>query len=252
MDNLSGVLPLTGSDNSAAEQRLPRLLITAGPTHEAIDSVRYLANRSSGRLGIAIAEEAASRGWPTTLLLGPTALGCSDTHVRTIRFVSTADLGDLLAEHAPSCDSLIMAAAVADFRPAPGTEAGAAKVRRNEDGFTLHLEPTPDLLAAAAENRSPGQCFVGFALEPRESLLASARAKLLRKGVDLIVANPLETMDSEAIEATLLESDPVHPDAPRIVDSTPGPIAKSAFARWLLDRLCGRLIGDPEHGSRTV
>jgi len=221
----------------------PRLCITAGPTHEPIDEVRYLANRSSGRLGIALAEAAVNRGWPTTLLLGPTLLGSSDTRITTHRFSSTADLGALLDRFAPECDCLIMAAAVADFRPIidPGTPP---KIRRRDGKrLTLELEPTPDLLARAASNRHPGQCLVGFALEPRKTMIESAREKLRRKGVDLIVANPLETMDSQSIEAALIGND---------AETAPGRLPKSEFAIWLLDRIEERLARVGSQGSRTV
>ncbi|MCB9847691.1 MAG: phosphopantothenoylcysteine decarboxylase [Phycisphaeraceae bacterium] len=228
----------------------PRLCITAGPTHEPIDGVRYLANRSSGRLGIAIAQAAADRGWRTCLLLGPTPLRCSDTRVETIRFSSTSDLEALLADQAPRCDCLIMAAAVADYRPLrkPGAPV---KHRRMKQNWILELEPTPDLLAHVAAGRRPGQLLVGFALEPRETMLEAAGAKLARKGVDLIVANPLETMDSDQIEATLLE--PGKPGAdPVVAGSTPGKITKTYFAIWLLDHLSVRLAGAGGSESHRV
>lgn len=211
-----------------------RMLITAGPTHEPIDSVRFIANRSSGRLGVAIADAAAGRSrpggpsWEVTLLLGPTPLTPSDPHVRVRRFLTTADLQALLDQEAPRCDVLIMAAAVADFRPrsVPGADQG--KVQRSEGPLTLTLEPTPDLLAAASARRRAHQFIVGFALEPRDRLLESARAKLVRKRLDLIVANPLETMDSPEIDATIL-------DANGPVSRASGPVAKETFARTLLD-----------------
>src|SRR5262245_55498974 len=92
-----------------------RLLITAGPTHEPIDAVRFLGNRSSGRLGVALADEAAGRGWTVTLLLGPVSRTPSDSRVRVVRFRTCTDLEGLLAEAAAGCDVLIMAAAVADY-----------------------------------------------------------------------------------------------------------------------------------------
>jgi phosphopantothenoylcysteine decarboxylase/phosphopantothenate--cysteine ligase len=203
-----------------------KLLITAGPTHEPIDEVRYLANRSSGRLGVAIADAAARRGWRVTMLLGPTHLSPSDTSVTLHRFRTAADLEALLREHAPHCDLLIMAAAVADYRPA---RAGTGKIERTDRPLTLTLEPVPDLIAACARAKRPEQRFVGFALAPREGLLDAARAKLERKGLDAIVANPLETMDGGTIEGALLTAEGV--------EETPGAVAKEAFAEWLLDRL---------------
>ncbi len=218
----------------------PRLLITAGPTHEPIDRVRYLGNRSSGRLGIALAEHAADTGWHTTLLLGPTPRTPRSplhSHLHLHRFQTTADLETLLGVHFPLCDCLIMAAAVADYRPKQCQPASAdGKLRRENQGLTLHLEPTPDLLAGCAAARKPGQTLVGFALEPRSRLLASATDKLTRKGLDLIVANPLETMDSDTIEATLL-CRAAAPGTPPSADATPGPVTKEDFADWLLARI---------------
>lgn len=212
-----------------------RVLITAGPTHEPIDAVRFLGNRSSGTLGVALALAAAERGHSVTLLLGPTAMGLTDTRVRLRRFRTAADLEALLKEEAPACDLLIMAAAVADYRPVtpPGLDPATGKLRREDKRLTIELEPTADLLAGCAARRKPGQQIVGFALEPRERMLASARAKLERKKVDAIVANPLETMDAPTIEATLVRADGAD-------ERTDGPIDKARFADWLLDRLLGK------------
>lgn len=209
------------------------LLITAGPTQEPIDDVRFIGNRSSGRLGVDLACEGAARGMETTLLLGPTCLSVDDTRVRVVRFRTTAELQALLASHLPESDALVMAAAVADYRPVPPTAAEGApprKLRREQRRLTLELEPTPDLLAGCAAARRPGQLLIGFALEPRATMLDSAREKLVRKNVDAIVANPLETMDAPTIEAHLVRRD-------GRVDSTNGPIDKRAFGAWLLDRL---------------
>lgn len=218
-----------------------RLLVTAGPTHEPIDAVRYLANRSSGRTGLAIADEGARRGWAVTLLLGPTHLGPTHAQIRTRRFQTTADLEMQLAEESPRTGVLIMAAAVADYRPtpivqvssgAPSSDSPTGKMERSDDGLTLHLQSTPDLLAQCAARRVAGQLFVGFALQERADLERSARAKLARKNIDLIVANPLETMDAPTIEAVVLGRPGLcEPD--RWV--TPEPMPKAAFARWLLD-----------------
>lgn len=208
-----------------------RVVITAGPTHEPIDAVRYLANRSSGRLGEALAEEAARRGWDVTLLLGPVERSANYTRVRLARFTTTADLQTLLREHVPACDLLIMAAAVADYRPV--ASATDEKIQRSGGTFNLSLEATPDLLAEVAASRRPGQTLIGFALEPSDRLEESARRKLERKRVDAIVANPLETMGSDLIEASVLWSD-------GRVDSTDGAIPKVDFAAWLFDHIESR------------
>lgn len=205
-----------------------RVLITAGPTHEPIDAVRYIANRSSGRMGIALAEAAETRGHRTTLLLGPSPLCPPEgTAIRTIRFRTTADLEGLLADEWPSHDVLIMAAAVADFRPAAPARDG--KLRRQGERMSLELEPTPDLLAGLAGSTRPDQRVIGFALEPADELAASAREKLSRKGLDAIVANPLETMDAEDVTATLILRDGTAIEAPP-------DLPKAAFASWLLDQ----------------
>ena len=233
----------------------PRLLITAGPTHEPIDAVRYIGNRSSGRLGIAIADAAADRGWAVTLLLGPTHLLPTNSAVIVRRYRTCADLGALLEACQPRCDLLIMAAAVADYRPkvphaqldtklrrldqthdTPSSESSSSSTpptssgQANHPARTLELEPTEDLLAACAARRRPTQLLVGFALEPRAALRQSARAKLDRKHIDCIVANPLETMESDTIEAVLI-------DRWEHETATPGRLPKPLFAQWLLDRL---------------
>lgn len=223
--------PRRGSSRADAGPGATRLLITAGPTHEPIDDVRYLGNRSSGRLGIALADAAAARGLHVMLLLGPTHRTPSDSRVQVERFQTTSELESLLDRQFARCDVLVMAAAVSDYRPVVDAATLAladGKLRRAPEGLTLRLEPTPDLLAECAGRRRAGQTVVGFALEPRARLLESARSKLARKRVDLIVANPKETMDAEGIEATVLGADGTE-------RATPGVIAKEAFAGWLLD-----------------
>ncbi len=208
-----------------------RLLITAGPTHEPIDAVRFLGNRSSGRVGAAIADAAAAKGWHVRVLMGPTPTRPDAGRVEVIPFRSTADLGTLLDENLGWCDILIMAAAVSDYTPDIRPDARSGKWRRGEGPVTLRLVPTPDLLARCAQRRREGQILVGFALEPRNRLTDSARAKLERKDIDYIVANPLETMDADSIAATLFRR------GGQAVSSTDGEISKAEFASWLLDLL---------------
>lgn len=205
-----------------------RILITAGPTHEPIDAVRFIGNRSSGKLGIALAREAAARRLDVTLLLGPV---CADAPagLAACRFRTTADLQALLRTHGPRADVVIMAAAVADYRPKQVQID--SKIKRAAAGLTLELEATPDLLAELGSNRREGQRLIGFALEPRERLVESAKNKLERKRVDAIVANELETMDSETIRATVFTKT-------GSID-TPGMLHKAAFAPWLLDVIAG-------------
>ncbi len=216
-----------------AEERV--LLITAGPTHEPIDAVRYLANRSSGRLGIALAAAGRAAGWRVVLLLGPTVLKPPDG-VEVACFSSSAELAALLDDRFPACDVLIMAAAVADYRPRHVVDR---KLARTGERLVLELEPTPDLLAACAARKSETQRIVGFALEEAAALPERARAKLVQKQVDAIVANPLETMDAADIRAAVFTASG---EALRPPGGEAG-ISKDAFARWLvgqLDAITGR------------
>ncbi|MGH7243578.1 MAG: phosphopantothenoylcysteine decarboxylase [Phycisphaerales bacterium] len=212
----------------------PRLLMTAGPTHEPIDSVRFIGNRSSGRMGVALAEAAVARGWSVTLLLGPGTCESSDPAIDVVRFRTCADLQSLLQAHAPKADVLIMAAAVADYRPKPNPAMSGGKFRRTNAPLILELEPTPDLLAGISGTRRPDQLFVGFALEPREELLESAQRKLVKKKVDMVVGNPLATMDSDTVEAMVLYKDGRRADTPRLM-------TKRTFAPWLLDLVANEL-----------
>jgi len=214
--------------------RARRLLITAGPTHEPIDAVRYLANRSSGRLGVCLAQAAREAGWSVTLLLGPGTVA-PPPGVRTLRFESTADLAALLNRHFSDCDVLIMAAAVADYRPRRVT---SSKLPRGRRVLTLRLERTPDLVAACAARKRPGQWIIGFALEERHRLATRALRKLACKGLDAIVANPLETMGADRIRAVLYTATG-QTMIPKKSSSAPvpAPQSKREFARWLIRRL---------------
>ena len=230
----------------------PRLLISAGPTYEPIDAVRFIGNRSSGRLGTSLADRAVEMGWDVTLLLGPNAVLPHDPRVRLVRFHSCQDLENRLAEHLPHCDTLIMAAAVADYRPVAAEVNLEGKRRREGGELTIQLESTPDLLAGCSEQARSDQLLVGFALEPKERLLESANRKLKRKNIDLIVANPLETMDADSIEAVLIGN----PERGLATEAeTPGIISKPEFAHWLLTELTlltnqrrASLSGNPAHG----
>ncbi len=216
-----------------------KLLITAGPTHEPIDAVRYIANRSSGRMGLALAQAAIERGLEATLLLGPVAIEPRHhPHLAVKRFQTSAELRGLLAELWPSHDVLIMAAAVADYLPARVTGPGQ-KIERRAATLTLELVPAPDLLAEAAASARPGQITVGFALEPPDRLLQSAARKLSERRVHAIVANPLETIGSDRVRATVLL-----PDG-RAIAPPGGECSKIEFARWLLEHLTGNRPSSP-------
>ncbi len=200
----------------------PRTLITAGPTHEPVDAVRYLGNRSSGRLGLALAEAARDAGDAVRLLLGPVEKTPPEG-VAVDRFESTKNLETLLSRHFPHCDRLIMAAAVADYRPVHPTDA---KVHRAGGRWSLEVEATPDLLRNCAERKRSGQRIVGFALEAPETLEARAADKLAGKGLDAVVANPLGSMGSDRVRATVLTA------SGRRLE--PGAMPKEGFARWLI------------------
>jgi len=205
-----------------------RILITAGPTHEPIDAVRYLANRSSGAMGLALAEAARDAGHDVTLLLGPVSRDLP-TAVAVVRFQSTQELQDLLDEHFRACDVLIMAAAVADYRPRP-RNSGQTKLERKGEGLTLELESTPDLVARCAASKRADQRIIGFALE-EPALAARAQRKLNRKRLDAIIANPLKTMSAADIEATIYTAaGETH---------EPGPMSKTDFAKWVIAWLAG-------------
>lgn len=208
------------------------MLITAGPTHEAIDAVRYIGNRSSGRMGIAIAEAAREAGWKVTLLLGPVCAAPPDG-IQVERFVSTKDLSRLLDMHFAECDVLVMAAAVADFRPLRSSEG---KIERGGEGLTLLFQSTPDLVAKCGSSKRPGQRIVGFALEEDVRLNERASEKLRKKKLDAIVANPIETLDSPRINAIVLTPD-------GRIHAPPGgsAIDKSQFAAWLVRWIAAEL-----------
>jgi phosphopantothenoylcysteine decarboxylase / phosphopantothenate---cysteine ligase len=159
------------------------ILITAGPTCEDIDPVRFLTNRSSGKMGYALAEAANRRGARVALVSGPTDLKIPDG-VDWVPVRSTEEMHHAVRERAANANIVIMAAAVSDYRPAGQHDQ---KLKRGEGSFTLELEPTPDILADLGREKR-GQVLVGFAAETN-SVAENARGKLERKGADMIVAN---------------------------------------------------------------
>ncbi|HET8635060.1 MAG TPA: bifunctional phosphopantothenoylcysteine decarboxylase/phosphopantothenate--cysteine ligase CoaBC [Gemmatimonadales bacterium] len=161
-----------------------RIIVTAGPTRESLDPVRVITNRSSGRMGFALAAAAWTRGADVLLISGPSALAAPEG-VEVMQVESTADLAAAVEAALPDADVLVMAAAPADFRPA---RAGNVKMPRSQGEVSLAMEPTPDVLASTAGCRKPGAIIVGFALETGNPL-ARAREKLARKQLDLIVVN---------------------------------------------------------------
>jgi len=178
-----------------------RILLTAGPTREPIDPVRYLGNRSSGQMGQGLAAAALRAGHALTTILGPVSISMPK-NLRRIDVETAQQMHDAVLTEFPKHDLLIMAAAVADYRP---------KIAQTEkipsgDNLTLELEPTPDILAAAGANKRPDQRTVGFSLVSQHDL-AKSQQKIRQKNLDLIVSNPLETISSPTIVATLLWPD---------------------------------------------
>ena len=163
-----------------------RVLVTAGPTHEPIDPVRYIANHSSGKMGYALAAEARDRGAAVTLVTGPTSL-LVPAGIEVRRVTTAAEMAAAVEESRAEADLVIAAAAVADFTP---ERVSDQKMKRREMSETpsIRLIPTRDILKSVGERKRSGQIVVGFALETRD-LLESARAKLYEKHCDLVVSN---------------------------------------------------------------
>ena len=169
-----------------------RILITAGPTYEKIDPVRFIGNYSSGKMGFALAEECARRGAEVTLVAGPVALSTMHPAIHRINVESCSEMYDAATKAFPEQDAAILCAAVADFRP---EHAAEQKIKRetpqSDDGLTLHLVPNPDIAAALGRMKRDGQVLVGFALETNDEA-ANAQRKLEKKNLDFIVLNSLQ------------------------------------------------------------
>ena len=204
-----------------------RVLVTAGPTREDIDPVRFLTNRSSGKMGYAVAEAAARRGAKVVLVSGPTALETPQS-VERVDIRSAQEM--LLAVQAqfPGCTLAIFAAAVADYRVAEPSES---KIKRMHDTLTLRLEPNPDILATVAREKG-NRLVVGFAAET-ENVAENARKKLVQKNADLIVANDLTTegagFDVDTNVVTLFSRDQRDLPLPRLT--------KAEVAQCILDEV---------------
>jgi phosphopantothenoylcysteine decarboxylase/phosphopantothenate--cysteine ligase len=204
-----------------------RVLVTAGGTREPIDPVRFIGNRSSGRMGLALAAAAARRGAEVTLVAANVTLP-EPPGVRRIDVETVEEMARATAAEFPTADLLLMAAAPADFRVGSVAEG---KLSRETDGVDLHLEPTEDILAGLTATRSEEQTVVGFAAEHGEGGVERARAKLARKGVDLIVLNdvsdPAIGFDSTENAVTLISS----ADEERLARAS-----KEEIAERILDR----------------
>jgi phosphopantothenoylcysteine decarboxylase/phosphopantothenate--cysteine ligase len=206
-----------------------RVVVTAGGTREPIDSVRYVGNRSSGRMGFAVAEEAASRGAEVTVVAAnvglPRAAAVAYEDVET-----AAQLEAATRRLFPAADVLVMAAAVADFRPSEPADGKIGKAGR--EALELRLEPTTDVLAALSAARRPGQTIVGFAAEHGGGAVERARSKLERKDLDAIVVNDISRPDI-GFDAAENEVTIVTRAAERALAKAPKPVV----ARAILDSI---------------
>ena len=205
-----------------------KVLITAGPTREPIDAVRYIGNRSSGQMGSALATAAKDAAHEVTLILGPVTAAVPPAPKRIDVQTAAEMMAAVLAEF-PRNDLLVMAAAVADFRPIKTYDG---KLTR-EGGLTIECEPTEDILSAVGRMKSPDQRTVGFSLETRGGV-ARSHEKLARKRLDLIVFNTTEAMNSGTIETVLIW--------PGGRTESLSPQSKSAFAARLIAE-AARLFG---------
>jgi phosphopantothenoylcysteine decarboxylase/phosphopantothenate--cysteine ligase len=164
-----------------------RILITAGPTHEPIDPVRFIGNRSSGKMGIAMAEELSKSGAQVTLVCGPSNVPSSDS-INRINVQTAQQMYDAVMDCKDESDVLIMSAAVADYRP---KNTAGQKIKKTEQTLSIQLEPTKDILATLGKVKRENQVLIGFALET-ENAVENAKQKLVKKNCDLLVLNTLQ------------------------------------------------------------
>jgi phosphopantothenoylcysteine decarboxylase/phosphopantothenate--cysteine ligase len=210
-----------------------RVLVTAGGTREPIDSVRFVGNRSSGRMGFAVAEEAARRGADVTVLAANVGLP-RRPGIEYVDVETAAELAAAATERFPACDVLFMAAAVADYRP---VQAHDTKLKKDATGaeLSLALERTEDVLSTLSQLRRPGQVLVGFAAEHGEGAVAYGRDKLVRKGLDAVVVNDISRsdigFDTPENEVTIVVSEGDH-HVPKA--------SKEVVAREILDLALSR------------
>lgn len=191
-----------------------KILVTAGPTYESIDPVRFIGNYSSGKMGFAIAEEAAARGADVTLVAGPVSLGVTNPAIRRIDVTSARQMLDAALKAFEACDIAILSAAVADYAPESCSDT---KIKReNTDGMTLHLVKNPDI-AATLGNVKGDRVLVGFALETDHER-ENALGKMRRKNLDMIVLNslknPLAGFNKDTNQITILKADGAETEYP--------------------------------------
>lgn len=218
----------------AAQQDLAgkKVVITAGPTYEKIDPVRFIGNYSSGKMGFALAEECAARGAEVTLVSGPVSLKAAHPHIRRIDVESAQQMYEAATREYADADAGILCAAVADFTP--GTVADH-KIKREKDDLVLQLKPTQDIAAALGKQKKAGQKLVGFALETNDEE-ENAQGKLERKNFDFIVLNSLNDAGAgfrcDTNKITIIDRE----------GATPYPLkSKQEVARDIIDKLVNTL-----------
>lgn len=212
------------------------ILITAGPTYEKLDPVRFIGNYSSGKMGFALAEECANRGAEVTLVAGPVALKTVHPAIRRIDVESCQQMYDAAVGAFPQMDAAILCAAVADFRPA---EVAAQKMKRVGESLDIHLVPNPDIAAELGRMKQKGQVMVGFALETNDEQ-QNAQTKLEKKRLDFIVLNSLRNegtcFRSDENQVTIISQEG-HKDYPKKL--------KQEVARDIVDELQRRIVRSP-------
>ena len=209
-----------------------KVLVTAGPTREALDPVRYLTNHSTGKMGYAIAKAAAARGAEVTLVSGPVNLK-KPPYMEVVDIVSAQDMFEAVTSRAPTQDIIIKAAAVADYRPANLAE-DKIKKSGNDSDLSLPLSRTSDILAWLGEHRSPGQFLCGFSMETRD-MVENSKQKLEKKHIDLIAANNLKQEGAGfGVDTNLLTL--ISPDGAKELPL----MSKEEAAHALLDEIMGR------------
>ena len=208
-----------------------RVLVTAGPTQEDLDPVRYLTNRSSGKMGYAIAKAAARRGAEVTLISGPVSLA-APKYVKLVPIRSAQEMYEAVMAAAKDADIVIKAAAVADYRPASVADN---KLKKKDGELAIPLERTKDILAALGEDKRPGQFLCGFSMET-ENMLENSRKKLEKKHLDLIAANNVKVAGAGfAVDTNVLTL--IAPDEMKELPL----LSKDAAADALLDEIIRRM-----------
>ncbi len=211
-----------------------RVLVTAGPTYEAIDPVRFIGNHSSGKMGFALAEEAASRGADVTLVTGPVNLKAGVSGIRTINVVSAKEMLAECTKAMNDTDVVIMAAAVADYTP---SEVSKEKIKKKDAEISISLSKTPDILANLGKSKKKGQFIAGFALETNDEKF-NAITKLNTKNLDMIVLNSLNDkgagFGTDTNKVTMLFADKS--------ELTTDLLPKRAIAGLIIDEIAKRAI----------